>query len=187
MYFSPVPCTSHGLTHLTILIVIISDKKQYYESPHYVVFSICLLLCSGYVPASSSAPCSQTPSRMYFRIWSDSLHGTVSILKFIINKTGKSDSPEVLRIITKLPHILTTMYGTQDWLITCSICICLWSTVNCFELNVCYHRAHPVLYLTRFHGHHVHNTGERLVLNVPGTLKNSLNPVNQKIKISFPT
>jgi hypothetical protein len=32
-----------------------------------------------------------------------SLHGTVSTLKFIINKTGKSNSPEMLRIITKLP------------------------------------------------------------------------------------
>jgi len=161
-YISPLPCTSHGLMHLTILIVIISDKKQYYESPHYALFSIC----SAYVPVSSAAPCSQTPSLIYFQIWSDSLHGTVSILKFIINKTGKSDSPEVLRIITKLPHILTTIYGTQDQLITSSISICLWSTVNCFELNFCYHRAHPVLCLTSFHGHHVDNTRDR-----PGPLK----------------
>jgi len=171
MYFSPLSCTSHGLTHLTILIVIISDKEQYYESHHYAVFSIYLLLCSAYVPASSSTPCSQTPSCIYFKIWSDSFHGTASILKFIINKTGRSDSPKVLRIVTKLPHILTTIYGTQDRPITCSIHICLWSTVNCFELNVCYHRAQPVLCLTSFHSHCVDNTVGRLVLNVPGPLK----------------
>ena len=100
MYFSRLPCTSHDFTYLTILIVIISDKKQYYESPHYAVFSIYLLLCSAYVPASSCTPCSQTSSCIYFKIWSDSLHDTVSILKFIINKTGRSDSPKVLRIIT---------------------------------------------------------------------------------------
>jgi len=154
-----------------ILIIITSDKEQYYESPHYAVFSIYLLLCSAYVPASSSTPYSQTPSCIYFKIWSDSLHGTVSILKFIINKTCRSDSPKVLRIITKLPHILTTIYGTKDGLITCSVHICLWSTVNCFELNVCYHRAQPVLWLTSFHGHHVDNTVDRVVLNVPGPLK----------------
>jgi hypothetical protein len=74
IYFSPLPCTSHGLTHLTSLIVIISHKQQYYESPHYAVFSVCLLLCSAYVPAFSSAPCSQTPSCTYFKIWSESLH-----------------------------------------------------------------------------------------------------------------
>jgi hypothetical protein len=95
-------------------------------------------------------------------VWQSSWHSKYS-------EAHHHDSPEVLRIITKLPHILTTTYGTQDWLIICSIRICLWSTVNCFELNVCYHRAHPVLCLTSVHGHHVHNTGDRLVTNSEGS------------------
>jgi hypothetical protein len=116
MYFCPLPCTSHGPTHLTILIVSISDKEQYYGTPHYSVFSICFLLCSAYVPESSSVPCSQTPPWIYVKIWSDSLHGTVSTLKS--TKLAKvSNSPEMLRIITKLPQIFTTICGTQDQLI----------------------------------------------------------------------